>query len=438
MQLSRQFHRLSRLFQPLNVKPKDAPDRKDSAVSVSQKLLMDTGIISLRSHGMFGLLPLGQRVMMKLTKLIDQEMNRVGAQRLSLPLLTNGDLWKKTGRWETTGQELMKLEDRHGKEYVLSPTHEEAVTHLMSEIYPFSFRQLPLRMYQINSKFRDEMKPRSGLLRSREFVMKDLYTFDKSVEAAGLTYEEVCGAYDRIFKRLGIPFLKVAGDCGNIGGIYSHEYHYISANGEDTLHVCESCSSSKNAELMLPEEDDCCDKCGSLVKRVTGIEVGHTFFLGTKYSEVLGACYQNELGKPQLLQMGCFGIGVSRLLAATVEVLAQEGNIRWPWEIVPYKICLIGPKKGSKEAGAASWVDHLAEAMNSMPALKDDVVVDDRDRLTIGKRVMEAKKSGYPFIIVVGKRACEMMPMFELLDYSQEESQFVSHKMLMNWARKLV
>ncbi|MPC39196.1 putative proline--tRNA ligase, mitochondrial [Portunus trituberculatus] len=299
----------------------------------------------------------------------------------------------------------------------------------MSEIYPFSFRQLPLRLYQINSKFRDEMKPRFGLLRCREFIMKDLYTFDDSVEAAHDTYEEICSSYDRIFRRLQIPFLKVTGDCGNIGGSHSHEYHYISPTGEDTLFVCDNCGNTKNAELVSSDESDSCDKCGS--------HVGHTFLLGTKYSKPFKASYQNELGKPELLQMGCYGIGVSRLLAACVEVLAQDKNIKWPWEIVPFKICLIGPKRGSKEASSALWVDHLAEVMSGMPDLQDEVLVDDRDRLTIGKRVMEAKQTGYPFIIVVGKRACEMVPMFELLDCTMGKSEFLSHKMLMNWVRKL-
>lgn len=437
VQAVRHYHKVSKLFQPLSVKPKDATVTKDEAISISQKLLMDTGIISLRSNGMFALLPLGERVMMKLTKLIDKEMSCIGAQRLSLPLLTSGDLWKKTGRWESTGQELLKIEDRHGKEYVLSPTHEEAITSLMSEIYPFSFRQLPLRLYQINSKFRDEMKPRFGLLRCREFIMKDLYTFDNSVEAAHDTYQEICSAYDRIFHRLRIPFLKVTGDCGSIGGTHSHEYHYISPTGEDTLCVCDNCGNSKNAELVSSDKSDSCDKCGSHVHQVAGIEVGHTFLLGTKYSKPLKALYQNESGKPELLQMGCYGIGVSRLLAASVEVLAEDKNIKWPWEIVPFKICLIGPKKGSKEASSALWVDHLAEVMSGMPGLLDEVVVDDRDRLTIGKRVMEAKQSGYPFIIVVGKRACEMVPMFELLDCTTGKSEFLSHKMLMNWVREL-
>ncbi|KAG0719664.1 putative proline--tRNA ligase, mitochondrial [Chionoecetes opilio] len=444
-----QYHTLSRLFQPLNVKPKDATVTKDQAISISQKLLMDTGVISLRSNGMFALLPLGQRVMTKLIKLMDTEMSCIGAQRLSLPLLTSGNLWKKTGRWESTGQELLTLLDRHGKEYVLSPTHEEAVTNLMSEMYPFSFRQLPLRLYQIGSKFRDEMKPRFGLIRSREFVMKDLYTFDGSEEAARDTYEEIGGAYNRIFQRLGIPYLREPSSSGEESEVPSPRkmvydvYRKASApmrrlhlQGDDEDDVNEPQTSSVSTWLASPVTMQRKSLPGKPPLN-KGTRVGHTFLLGTKYSKTLNALYQNESGKPEVLQMGCYGIGLSRVLAASVEVLARAGNVKWPWEIVPFKICLIGPKKGSKEGGAASWVGHLAEVLSSTSALQDEVVVDDRDRLTIGKRVMEAKKSGYPFIVVVGKRACEMVPMFEVLDCVNDESQFLSHKMLMSWASQL-
>ncbi|XP_071536694.1 probable proline--tRNA ligase, mitochondrial isoform X2 [Panulirus ornatus] len=398
---------------------------------------MDYGIVSLRSNGMFAFLPLGQRVISKLVALIDEEMRSISAQKLSLPLLTSGHLWKITGRWDTTGQELIKVQDRHNKDYVLSPTHEESVTNLVSEVYPLSHRQLPLRLYQTTSKFRDEMKPRFGLLRCKEFLMKDLYTFDDSEEAAVVTYNEICNAYDRVFQRIGVPYLKVAGDCGNIGGNFSHEYHYQAAIGEDTLLLCNACGISTNSQLVANPDDVSCTKCGNQLTKVTGIEVGHTFLLGTKYSESLDAHYQNEKGKPELLQMGCYGLGVSRIMAAVVEVLSQDEYITWPWILAPFKVCLITPKKGSKEEGAKPWVDHLAEYISCMQGFQNDVIVDDRDKLTIGKRVTEAKKTGYPLIIVVGKRACETVPLFEVIDSRSNKVQVLSHKLLLNYLKEV-
>ncbi|KAK4327228.1 hypothetical protein Pmani_002284 [Petrolisthes manimaculis] len=428
-------HCLSKIFQPVNLKPKDSNVKKDEPMSLSQKLLVETGIISLRSNGMFALLPLGQRILKKLMMIIDEEMISVGAQRLTLPLLTSADLWKITGRWNSTGQELLSLQDRHNREYVLSPTHEEAITSLLRDVYPLSFRQLPLKLYQITSKFRDEMKPRFGLIRCREFVMKDLYTFDESEAKAIETYSEICNAYDNIFQRIGVPYIKVAGDCGNIGGSFSHEYHYQAAIGEDTLLVCHGCQEATNIQLLSDSVNAVCSKCGSDMATITGIEVGHTFLLGTKYSEPLGGCYQNKRGKPEAAHMGCYGVGLTRVMAAVVEVLTTSDNIIWPWEIAPFKVCIIGPKEGSLEAGVTRWVNHLAKVLSSLPGYEDDIVVDDRHRLTIGKRVLEARRTGYPYIVVVGKKAQEDVPMFELIHTMTDESCYLSHHMLITHMR---
>ncbi|XP_027224345.2 probable proline--tRNA ligase, mitochondrial [Penaeus vannamei] len=430
-------HRVSQLFQPLTVIPKDATLKKEETTSLSQKLMVNCGILSSRSNGMYAFLPLGQRALTKLTKVIDEEMASVNAQRLSLPLLTPGQLWKITGRWESTGQELLKVKDRHEKDYVLSPTHEEAIVNFIADIYPFSHRHLPLRLYQITSKIRDEMKPRFGLLRCKEFLMKDLYTFDVSEEAAVSTYMEICKAYDRVFQRIGVPFIKVEGDCGNIGGSFSHEYHYPAAIGEDTLLLCQKCGTATNAEL-LSDSSHTCSGCGEHLTKTMGIEVGHTFCLGTKYSKPLNCCYQNEKGKPSLMQMGCYGLGVSRILAAAVEVLSQGEQIRWPWILAPYKVCIISPKKGSKEAKAVSWVDHLAQVISNIPSLQDDVIIDDRETLTIGKRVLEAKKTGYPIIIVVGKKACELVPLFEVIDMIKESTENLTQRQVLEYLREYV
>ncbi|KAK7073176.1 prolyl-tRNA synthetase [Halocaridina rubra] len=436
--LLRQFYhqyRVSQLYQPLSVVPKEALVKKDAAISLSQKLMMECGILRPRGNGMFAFLPLGLRALEKLSAVIDEEMKRVGAQKILLPSLTSGLLWKKTGRWESTGEELMKVKDRHERDYVLSATHEEAIVDMLADTSLLSHRQLSLRLYQISSKFRDEANPRFGLLRCKEFLMKDLYTFDKDETSATDTYNQICTAYDTIFQRIGIPFVKVSGDCGNIGGNFSHEYHFPAPIGQDTLLLCENCGTGSNAELVEDLDNKSCNICGSKLQLQKGIEVGHTFLLGIKYSEPLQCYYQNEKGKPTVVQMGCYGIGISRVLAAAIEVLSTEKNIRWPWLLAPFKVCIVGPKKGSKEEKAATWVNFLARSLNNFPSLRDDIIVDDRDNLTIGKRVMEAKKTGFPIIVVLGKYACEPIPQFEVIETAREEVHYFTQYQLLDYLK---
>ncbi|XP_045594503.2 probable proline--tRNA ligase, mitochondrial isoform X1 [Procambarus clarkii] len=410
--------------------------KKEETISLGRKLLMDYGIINSRSSGMFALLPFGQRVFTKLTTIIEEEMRDIGAQKLSLPLLTSGHLWERTGRLESNDQELMTIQDRHDKTYILSPTHEEAITSLMAEIFPVSHKHLPILLYQITSKFRDELRPRFGLIRAREFVMKDLYTFDSSEAAANITYTKICSAYDRIFQRIGIPYLKVVADCGDIGGNFSHEYHYQTAIGEDILLLCNACGFTVNSELVADADNASCSICGNQLTKTQGIEVGHTFLLGTKYSKPIKAFYHNVEGKPELLQMGCYGLGVSRILATIVELLSKNDCIRWPWSLAPFKVCIITPKKGSKEESGMLWVDHLAQVISSMPGFEDDVLVDDRNKLSIGRRQVDADKMGYPLVIVVGKKACESIPLFEVIDRESSKTHFLTQKLVIDFLKQ--
>lgn len=213
----------------------------------------------------------------------------------------------------------------------------------MASISPISYRQFPIRLYQITTKFRDEMKPRYGLIRAKEFLMKDLYTFDLSLDDARKTYDEVNKTYGDIFNIIGIPFTKVAGDSGLMGGSVSHEFHYKTSIGDDELLQCLKCNISFNKELCTTEV--CCPGCKtSNLQHAQGIEVGHTFILEDKYSKVLGATYLNQSGKPTPLIMGCYGIGITRLISASIEYLSSETEIRWPFLLAPYKICIIPPK----------------------------------------------------------------------------------------------
>ncbi|NXI58480.1 SYPM protein, partial [Chloroceryle aenea] len=332
-----------------------------------------------------------------------------------------------SGRWDRMGPELFRLVDRHSKGYCLGPTHEEAVTELVASQVNLSYRQLPLRLYQITRKFRDEPKPRFGLLRSREFYMKDMYTFDASEEAARQTYDLVCDAYRSLFDRLGLPFVKVRAATGSIGGTVSHEFQLPADIGEDRLVLCPGGHFAANVET-LNEEQTSCPTCGEKLTQTKGIEVGHTFYLGTKYSSVSNAVFYSPENKPQLAEMGCYGLGVTRILAASIEVLSTEDSIRWPSLIAPYQLCFIPPKKGSKEEkeGAALLervYDDLAEVL---PHLAGDSVLDDRTQMTIGKRLKDANKLGYPYVVIAGKRVCEDPPVFEVWNQNVGEVLFLT------------
>ncbi|XP_022232864.2 probable proline--tRNA ligase, mitochondrial isoform X2 [Drosophila obscura] len=289
---------------------------------------------------------------------------------------------------------------------------------MLATTAPISYRQLPLRLYQIGPKFRDELKSRFGLMRAKEFLMKDLYTFDVSEETARHTYSVVSEAYDRLFKQLEVPFVKVSAATGMMGGSLSHEYHYVSPVGEDTLLQCSSCGFAGNAEVLdstVAASTDCPSCRSAQLSQVRGVEVAHTFLLGEKYSKPLGATFLNTSAKPQSLVMGCYGIGITRVLASALEVLSTEQELRWPKLLAPYDVCLIGPKQGSKEQQPAEAIEnellqHIGQICGAQELLHDD-----RKELTIGKRLLDAKRLGHPLTIVVGARAVQQeAPKLEL------------------------
>ncbi|KAM8930416.1 putative proline--tRNA ligase, mitochondrial [Pelodytes ibericus] len=431
---------LSRLYQPRNVweeNPTSLESKANERTSRSQKLMTKAGLIQSSSPGCFHLLPFTVRAMEKLIRLIDREMCGIGGQKIDLTNLSPAGLWRQSGRWDLMGKELFRMEDRHNQEYCLGPTHEEAVTRLVTTDGGIQYKQLPVLLYQITKKFRDEPRPCFGLLRSREFYMKDMYTFDTSEEAAFQTYNEVCGAYANIFSALGLNFVKVQADTGNIGGKISHEFQLPANIGEDRLLVCGGCGFAANLETLKPDNRDC-PSCGGELSESKGIEIGHTFYLGTKYSDIFNATCLDSKGKPTLVEMGCYGIGVTRLLAASLEVLSTEDNIHWPGLIAPYQVCLIPPKKGSKEVDAILAAETLYDdVIHSISYMRDEIVLDDRNHMTIGKRVKEAEMMGYPFIIVVGRKALENPPVFEVRSHNTGEVQFLSRDGVVDFLRKV-
>ncbi|KAI9907616.1 hypothetical protein PsorP6_004316 [Peronosclerospora sorghi] len=556
----------------------------DAAIP-SHQLLVRAGFVRKGGHGFFTLLPLGRRVVTKLENLIEEEMSKIGGNRIDLTLLTPKDLWKQSGRWQNRGPELMTLQDRRKDILVLGPTHEESITSLVAAHYSSEkVAKSSLRLYQIGRKFRDEIRPRFGLLRAREFVMKDMYSFDTTYENALQTYQDVTMAYNEILiSRLRLPVKRVEADTGNIGGNLSHEFHVLAAIGEDGILSCSSSecdyaanvekaegvlqssnvvqsddvlsvelsaiiaqlveqarardagvwhsvmklhdvageqgfslqlvvrsrgfdsaesndhlensfprmalafarhdrkinnlaakpfiggdngnvieSKAKIADLLakrqqttemhllldnslkhsdyttpavdalctvakilskqetsihlvwghfrLAQAGDSCPRCNDSAKLLEykrGIEVGHVFFLGQKYSKPFGATYTDSKNHKKPLEMGCYGLGVSRLVAAAVEASHDDYGIAWPTEIAPYKVLVmsIGSKTQEDSVSQTAWKIAAKLASGIVAGLtKDDVLLDDRWRERPGSKLTESELIGYPYRIVVGNR----------------------------------
>ncbi|WP_027367570.1 proline--tRNA ligase [Desulfocurvibacter africanus] len=533
--------RLSRFYLPtLKEVPADAE-------VVSHKLLLRAGLIRQLTSGIYTYLPMGLRALNKVADIVRQEMDRAGAQEILMPMVQPAELWKETGRWEFYGKELLRFKDRKDSDYCLGPTHEEVVTNLVrGEVR--SYRQLPLNLYQIQTKFRDEIRPRFGLMRGREFVMKDAYSFDRDEEGANKSYWNMYQAYAQIFRRLGLKFKAVEADSGAIGGSFSHEFMVLAATGEDTIATCQECEWAANLEkaavickvlpctdncspftvvdtpgahtvedvakllgvttrkviktllfdvdgqpvaalvrgdhelneiklknhlhatdvrLASPEQvrewtgapvgfagpvdlkvriladqdlcgdtgyvaganqadkhllnvslsrdveveayadlrtithEDVCPRCGKGVNLTRGIEVGHVFKLGYKYSKAMHATFLDENGKDQTMVMGCYGIGVSRIIASAIEQNHDEGGIIFPPSIAPYEAALISLGKSGDAVNAKA-----AELYESLRAEGIEVLFDDREERP-GVKFKDADLVGYPMQIVLGGKGLE-------------------------------
>ncbi|TVR03883.1 MAG: proline--tRNA ligase [Deltaproteobacteria bacterium] len=533
--------RLTQLWSPtLKESPKEAE-------VISHQLLLRAGYIRKLAAGIYTFLPLGWRVVRKVEDVIREEMDRAGAQEIRLPTVQPAELWEESGRWEKYGPELMRLKDRKGGNFCLGPTHEEVITDLVrGELR--SYRQLPLNLYQFQTKFRDELRPRAGLMRGREFIMKDAYSFDLDEEAARESYERMRSAYDAIFTRLGLAFRPVEADSGNIGGSLSHEYQVLAETGEDAIVSCPDCGYTANvekaelgfdagsveeptplgrvdtpgartidevsamlgvtadrllktlvydadgspvvfvvpggrdlnevkaerlcsaesfapagaamveavtgaavgfagpvgldgvrvvvdrtlegaadrvcganetdvhltgvmvrrdvegaefADLLEAGDGDRCGRCGGRFAAFRGIEVGHVFHLGTRYSEALGARVLDEEGTEVTLSMGCYGIGVTRILAAAVEQHHDGDGIRWPMVIAPYQV-LVVPLQLRDERVVAT-AESIYERLGACGV---EVLIDDRD-LRPGNKFKDADLLGIPLRVTVGSRGVE-------------------------------
>lgn len=530
----------SRLYSPtLRELPADA-------VVVSHQYMLKAGMMRKIGNGIYSFLPLAWRSIQKVEKIIREEINKTGAQEIMMPIVQPAELWQKTGRWDVFGPEMFKLKDRNDREYCLGPTHEELVTSLI-QMDTTSYKQLPVSVYQIQNKYRDEKRPRFGLMRSREFIMKDGYTFDADEEGLDKQYKLMYDAYTRIFTRCGLTFRPVIADSGAIGGSGSHEFEVLADSGEADIVYCENCDFAANIEAVDPltvkcdiyndkekelvetpgqhtiemvcdflhapvaqsvkavvynvdglvvlamvrgdhevnetkiqhiynainvdmasdedlkkvgltagyispiglkrtkdfdilvdptvmemqdaccganekdkhyihvnpardftdvrvetirqiQEGDVCPHCGGKIVRCRGIEVGQVFKLGTKYSEALHATFLDNQGKSHPFVMGCYGIGVTRTVAASIEQNHDDDGIIWPVAIAPYEAVIIPANNKSEEVMAAA-----RKLYEDMEDSRDEVVLDDRNERA-GIKFKDADLIGYPVRVTIGKK----------------------------------
>jgi prolyl-tRNA synthetase len=381
---------------------KDAP--KDAEVK-SHKLMTRAGIIKQVAAGIYTYLPLGYKVIQNIERIIREELSKIDASELLMPALQPSDLWKESGRWDKYGPELMRLTDRKNRDFCLGPTHEEIITQVVRD-YVTSYKKLPLALYQIQTKFRDEMRPRFGLMRGREFIMKDAYTFSATDEGLDEWYRLFTKAYIDIFKRCGLDTRIVNSDVGQIGGDEADEFMVMSEVGEDNITYCEKCSYAANQEHSGLNEGDPCPKCNAPVKVAKGIEVGNIFKLGTKYSESMNAKFTDREGKQQPMIMGCYGLGISRTLMASVEQHSTENGILWPIEISPFKVHIIPVNTKDEIQKALAY-----EIYNDLRKKGINILIDDRAERA-GVKFKDADLIGIPYRVIVGKDSSDGLVEF--------------------------
>jgi prolyl-tRNA synthetase len=371
------------------------------AESISHKLMVRAGLVRQMGAGMWTWLPAGWRVHQNVVAIVRDEMDSIGAQEMLMPVLQPAELWRKTGRLEI--EELFKLNDRKGSELVLALTHEEAVTFHIAQVVR-SYRDLPLVVYHFQVKERDEARPRAGVLRTREFIMKDAYSFDRDAAGMEERYALHVGAYDRMMTRTGLCFYRVEGDVGMMGGSGAHEYMAPCAAGEDEILLGDGYAANAEVALSTPgvlKTGDRYTKDGQPLTLETAIEIGNIFKLGTRYSEPLGARYLDESGAEQPIWMASYGIGPARIVAAAVEQFADEHGIAWPRALAPFAVHLVGlGKPGTPEHDAAEALYGTLERGGL------EVLYDDREAGP-GEKFADAELLGCPLRLTVGRRSLE-------------------------------
>jgi prolyl-tRNA synthetase len=407
--------RLSRYFLPiLRETPKEAE-------IVSHRLMLRAGLIRQQAAGIYAFLPLGLRVLRKVCRIVREEQDRAGALEMLMPTVQPAELWRESGRYDDYGKEMLRIKDRHERDILYGPTNEEMITEIF-RAYVRSYKDLPLNLYHIQWKFRDEVRPRFGVMRAREFLMKDAYSFDLDFAGARQSYNKMFVAYLRTFARLGLKSIPMVAESGPIGG-NSHEFIILASTGESEVYC-----HRDYLDFCVPGEDVNFDDVSALEKIVQqwtslyaatsekhdaaafeklpaekrlsarGIEVGHIFYFGTKYSEPMKAVVAGPDGSERPVHMGSYGIGPSRLVGAIIEAFHDEAGIKWPEPVAPFKVAILNLKQGGADTDAACEQLYQALIRNDVEVLYDDL--DQRP----GAKFAAADLIGIPWQIMVGPR----------------------------------
>jgi len=408
--------RLSRYFLPIL---KENPREADI---VSHRLMLRAGMIRQQAAGSFSWLPLGKRVLDKVCRIVREEQDRAGALEILMPTIQSADLWRESGRYDDYGKEMLRIKDRHERDMLFGPTNEEMVTEIFRS-YVKSYRDLPLNLYHIQWKFRDEVRPRFGVMRSREFLMKDAYSFDIDFEGAKAAYNRMFVAYLRTFTRMGLKAIPMRADTGPIGGDLSHEFIILADTGESAVFchrdflalpvpgedidfgddaqiagIVEEWTTPYAATEEMHDESAWSNVATGDQVAARGIEVGHIFHFGEKYSKPMGASVTGPDGKERFVSMGSYGIGPTRLIAAIIEASHDEAGIVWPESVAPFDVVIINMKPG--DAACDSMCEQLYAAHEAAGL---DVLLDDTDQRAGGK-FATADLIGIPWQVIVGPR----------------------------------
>lgn len=375
---------------------KTAPHDADS---VNARLLIQGGFIDQLMAGVYTYLPLGLRSLDKIRDIVREEMQALGGQEILMPAVHPREPWEQTGRWDE--EVMFHVQGRGEREYGLGWTHEEIVTPLAKRFIR-SYKDLPLSVFQIQDKFRNEPRAKSGLLRGREFSMKDLYSFHRDEADLADFYRKVSEAYSRVFERCGLDAIVTEASGGTFSK-YSHEFQVLTENGEDTIFYCEKCRYAQNKEVSEYKDGDKCPKCGGIMREGRSIEVGNIFELKTKYTDVFGVTYKDENGEDKPVLMGCYGIGPSRVLGAVVEVHHDERGIRWPKSVAPFHAYIVAIPSRDEAATRRVW--DVAESLErDLERSGVEALFDDREGVSAGEKFADADLLGIPVRLIVSEK----------------------------------
>jgi len=370
------------------------------AESANAKYLVQAGFVHQEMAGVYSWLPLGLRSLRKVESIIREEMNALGAQEVFMSALQPKESWLQTKRWDMVDV-LFKLKSQTKKEYALGPTHEEIVTPLVQHFVK-SYKDLPVAVYQIQSKFRDELRAKSGVLRGREFMMKDLYSFHASQEDLKAYYDQVLESYLRIFSRCGLKAKVTEASGGSFTKKFSHEFQIETPAGEDVILACPSCTFAQNGEIATLKEGDACPQCGATLGMTKGVEAGNIFDLGHTFTEAFSFDVTLEDGTKQLVYMGCYGIGVSRLVGTIVEASHDDRGMIWPKSVAPMPVHLVA--LSSKDESVQARINDAAEGLHDdLQKEGIDVLWDDRSGST-GEKLADADLIGLPLRILISEK----------------------------------